>query len=63
VTAPAYGITAEQAGDGSPDLQWLRSGGENVHWYSICQSRSCAQRTERRQTALRSSARCLSLYD
>ena len=28
-----YGITAEQAGDGSPDLQWLRSGGENVHWY------------------------------
>jgi hypothetical protein len=21
-----YGITAEQAGDGSPDLQWLRSG-------------------------------------
>lgn len=29
-----YGITAEQAGDGSPDLQWLRSGGENVHWYA-----------------------------
>ena len=28
-----YGVTAEQAGDGSPDLQWLRSGGENVHWY------------------------------
>lgn len=29
-----YGITAEQAGDGSPDLQWLRSGGEIVHWYA-----------------------------
>jgi hypothetical protein len=29
-----YGITAEQAGDGSPDLQWLRSGGGNVHWYA-----------------------------
>ncbi len=30
-----YGITAEQAGDGSPDLVWLRSGdtGE-AHWYS-----------------------------
>src|SRR5919197_5125320 len=29
-----YGITAEQAGDGSPDLQWLRSGGGSVHWYA-----------------------------
>jgi hypothetical protein len=31
----AYGITAEQAGDGSPDLRWLRDGeaGE-AHWYS-----------------------------
>jgi hypothetical protein len=29
-----FGITAEQAGDGSPDLQWLRSGGGNVHWYA-----------------------------
>ena len=29
-----YGITAEQAGDGSPDLQWLRGGAENVHWYT-----------------------------
>lgn len=29
-----YGITAEQAGDGSPDLRWLRSGGEHVHWYA-----------------------------
>ena len=29
-----YGITAEQAGDGSPDLQWVRSGGEHVHWYA-----------------------------
>jgi glyoxylase-like metal-dependent hydrolase (beta-lactamase superfamily II) len=30
-----YGITAEQAGDGSPDLRWLLSGeaGE-AHWYS-----------------------------
>jgi glyoxylase-like metal-dependent hydrolase (beta-lactamase superfamily II) len=27
-----YGITAEQAGDGSPDLQWLRIGGA-VRWY------------------------------
>jgi hypothetical protein len=26
-----FGITTEQAGDGSPDLQWLRSGGGNVH--------------------------------
>jgi hypothetical protein len=29
-----YGITAEQAGDGSRDLQWLRSGDESVHWYA-----------------------------
>jgi hypothetical protein len=29
-----FGITAEQAGDGSPDLQWLRSGRGNVHWYA-----------------------------
>jgi glyoxylase-like metal-dependent hydrolase (beta-lactamase superfamily II) len=29
-----YGITAEQAGDGSPDLAWLRSGGGNAHWYA-----------------------------
>jgi hypothetical protein len=31
-----YGITAEQAGDGSPDLEWLRNGGGdvNVHWYA-----------------------------
>jgi hypothetical protein len=29
-----YGITAEQAGDGSPDLRWLRSGGADVHWYA-----------------------------
>jgi glyoxylase-like metal-dependent hydrolase (beta-lactamase superfamily II) len=30
-----YGITAEQAGDGSPDVRWLRDGeaGE-AHWYS-----------------------------
>jgi hypothetical protein len=29
-----YAITAEQAGDGSPDLEWLRSGGGNAHWYA-----------------------------
>jgi len=28
-----FGITAEQAGDGSPDLVWLRDGGGNAHWY------------------------------
>lgn len=28
-----YGITAEQAGDGSPDLKWLRDAGDTVHWY------------------------------
>lgn len=28
-----YGITAEQAGDGSPDLAWLRGGTYGVHWY------------------------------
>jgi glyoxylase-like metal-dependent hydrolase (beta-lactamase superfamily II) len=28
-----YGITAEEAGDGSPDLLWLRNGGHTVHWY------------------------------
>ena len=29
-----YGINAEQAGDGSPDLEWLRSGGGNADWYA-----------------------------
>jgi glyoxylase-like metal-dependent hydrolase (beta-lactamase superfamily II) len=29
-----FGITAEQAGDGSPDLNWLRSGGGTAHWYA-----------------------------
>jgi hypothetical protein len=29
-----YAITAERAGDGSPDLEWLRSGGGNAHWYA-----------------------------
>jgi hypothetical protein len=29
-----FGITAEQAGDGSPDLAWLRDGGADVHWYA-----------------------------
>ena len=28
-----YGVTREQAGDGSPDLKWLRDGGAEVHWY------------------------------
>ncbi|HEX4324275.1 MAG TPA: MBL fold metallo-hydrolase [Gaiellaceae bacterium] len=28
-----FGITAEQAGDGSPDLRWLRQGGGEAHWY------------------------------
>ncbi len=28
-----YAITAEQAGDGSPDLAWLRGSGDVVHWY------------------------------
>ena len=30
----AYGITAEQAGDGSPDVVWLRAGKGEAHWYS-----------------------------
>jgi glyoxylase-like metal-dependent hydrolase (beta-lactamase superfamily II) len=29
-----FGITAEQAGAGSPDLQWLRSSGHDVHWFA-----------------------------
>jgi glyoxylase-like metal-dependent hydrolase (beta-lactamase superfamily II) len=29
-----YGITAEQAGDGSPDLRWLRTGGGEARWYT-----------------------------
>ena len=28
-----YGVTAEQAGEGSPDLDLLRSGSVNAHWY------------------------------
>jgi hypothetical protein len=28
-----YGITAEQAGDGSPDLEWLDRDGDAVHCY------------------------------
>lgn len=28
-----YGITAEEAGDGSPDLAWLQDGGDAVHRY------------------------------
>ena len=29
-----YGITAEQAGNGSPDLVWLREGGGDARWYA-----------------------------
>jgi glyoxylase-like metal-dependent hydrolase (beta-lactamase superfamily II) len=29
-----YAVTAEQAGDGSPDLAWLRSGSAEAHWYA-----------------------------
>jgi hypothetical protein len=29
-----YGITREQAGDGSPDLKWLRDADVDVHWYA-----------------------------
>jgi glyoxylase-like metal-dependent hydrolase (beta-lactamase superfamily II) len=29
-----YGVTAEQAGDGSPDLKWVRSRGVNAQWYA-----------------------------
>jgi len=29
-----YGITAEQAGDGSPDLAWLRAGSHEWHPYA-----------------------------
>jgi glyoxylase-like metal-dependent hydrolase (beta-lactamase superfamily II) len=29
-----YGITPEQAGDGSPDLAWLRAGNGEAHWYA-----------------------------
>ena len=29
-----YAVTAEQAGDGSPDLKWLDNGGGQVHWYA-----------------------------
>lgn len=29
-----YAITPAQAGDGSPDLGWLRSRGGNPHWYA-----------------------------
>ena len=29
-----YGITREQAGDGSPDLAWLKAGEGEAHWYA-----------------------------
>lgn len=28
-----FGVTAEQAGDGSPDLAWLRAGGRDAHFF------------------------------
>ena len=30
----AWGLTAEQAGDGSPDVRWLRDGHGEAHWFS-----------------------------
>ena len=29
-----YGVSAEQAGDGSPDLRWLREDGGDARWYA-----------------------------
>jgi hypothetical protein len=29
-----FGITPEQAGDGSPDLAWLRAGDGEAHWFA-----------------------------
>lgn len=29
-----YGVTAEQAGEGSPDLAWRRDGDAEAHWYA-----------------------------
>ena len=29
-----YGVTPEDAGDGSPDLTWLRSRGHHARWYA-----------------------------
>jgi glyoxylase-like metal-dependent hydrolase (beta-lactamase superfamily II) len=29
-----YGVTAERAGDGSPDVAWLLAGGDEAHLYS-----------------------------
>ena len=29
-----FGVTAEQAGEGSPDLDWLRAGGGEAHWFA-----------------------------
>jgi glyoxylase-like metal-dependent hydrolase (beta-lactamase superfamily II) len=28
-----FGITADQAGSGSPDLRWVRNGGHSAQWY------------------------------
>lgn len=29
-----YGVTAEQAAGGSPDVAWLRAGDGEAHWYA-----------------------------
>ncbi len=29
-----YGVTAELAGDGSPDLRWLSAGEAEAHWFT-----------------------------
>lgn len=29
-----WGLTAEQVGDGSPDVRWLRDGEGEAHWYA-----------------------------
>jgi len=45
-----YGLTAEQAGDGSPDLVWLRE--------KEGEASTCSRRTAGRPTGPPSSARC-----
>jgi hypothetical protein len=52
-----YGVTAEQAGDGSPDLEWLRNGGGNVHWYAADERLPIGIEAERRGPVDRAYAR------
>lgn len=48
-----YTVTAEQAGDGSPDLAWLRSGSAEVHWYAAGDPcRSGSRRTQGASTTI-----------